>query len=200
MYFCILLLITSRLTQDWCALRRALCGDLLILLHYCHSGSQAICFKMANQASQESISHLTLCQVMKNSDFAFTDYKDQKDLLTDIIISSQELKDISVDEKEEIQARISVFVAKAIPRYKRDRLIFSQFLSNPKNAVFLQTSWSWGHYPCSLPADFYSWHIGSENKKSIRNNSKTCIECNNISPNSRYLNIFKRKSFRFKFL
>ena len=97
---------------------------------------------MANQASQESISHLTLCQVMKNSDFAFTDYKNQKNILTDFIISSQELKDISVDEKEEIQARISLFVAKVIPRYKRDRRNFSQFLSNPKNAVFLQTSFS----------------------------------------------------------
>ena len=93
---------------------------------------------MELQVHQRSLTHHELSSAMKESSFPFTDFKNQQKLLEDLVISTFQLEGrISVEELEELQKKVSSFLAHAVQRYKKDSRNFDVFIRNPKNADFL---------------------------------------------------------------
>ena len=94
---------------------------------------------MSFQANQETVTNYELCQVMKKSGIAFTDYGKQQKVLSDFIVAKPLLENqISKEEETDLVKKVQTFLAHAIPKYKRDCCKFEQFLSNSKNRDFLR--------------------------------------------------------------
>lgn len=94
---------------------------------------------MDSKQPHTSVTHFDLCLVMKNSEFSFTDSKNQLKVLSDFISSKFNLKDqLCQEEWEMLESKLQTFLAHAIKKYKIDCRIFEQFVKNTKNSLFLQ--------------------------------------------------------------
>ena len=92
-------------------------------------------------AQQKTLTHGELCGAMKDSGFPFTDYKNQQKVIESLVISTFHLEGrISEEEQEELQKKVTSFLAHAIPRYKKESRKFDLFIRSPKNSDFLAKS------------------------------------------------------------
>jgi len=97
---------------------------------------------MANFA-QPHITNHELCFVMRNSTFAFTDYKEQQNVLCTFILSKFKLiEHFNKESKEvaELDQKIRSFLAHTITKYKKESCKFDQFIDSKKNSDFLRNN------------------------------------------------------------
>jgi len=92
---------------------------------------------MAGSSDPKSFTHLELCLVMKRSEASFSDHKKQLTVLKDFILSTFGLKDkTALQEEEELEKCLRLFLARVISLYKKESHKYDLFTS--KNSSFLE--------------------------------------------------------------
>jgi len=74
-----------------------------------------------------------LCEVMRGSGVPFVDTKKQKVILTNFILSNEDVVNIpSIEEEEELSQKLTSFLGHAIQRYRKASCNFEKFLKSNK--------------------------------------------------------------------
>jgi hypothetical protein len=110
--------------------------------------------------------HLTnydLCSAMKESCFAFTDFKQQQRVLQEFILSKLNLEGKACEDSDalrELNQKLKSFLAHAVEKYRKDCCKFDQFLIQKKNSEFLKNN-----FP--LPKSLIQLTQQSSNEESL---------------------------------